>query len=72
MAKCKESWVEGYRKGLLERVESACFNSLNTTIMARLAEENERLQAEVLRLNKAIDNCTCDSLTKCCCNFNEA
>ncbi len=40
--------------------------------MARLAEENERLQAEVARLNKAIDNCTGGSLTSCCCNFNDA
>jgi len=72
MAKCKESWIEGYRKGLLERIESACFDFVNVTMMARLAEENERLQAEVLRLNKAIDNCAGGSLTSCCCNFNDA
>lgn len=72
MAKCKESWIEGYRKGLSERIESACFDSVNVTLMARLAEENERLQAEVARLNKAIDNCTGGSLTSCCCNFNDA
>ena len=72
MAKCKESWIEGYRKGVSERVESSCFESVNVTMMARLAEENERLQSEVERLNKAIDSCTGGSLTSCCCNFNDA
>lgn len=71
MEKCKECWIAGYRAGLLERVESACFDSVNTALMGKLAEENERLQAEVLRLNKAIDNCTGGSLSSCCCNFND-
>jgi len=59
MTKCKESWIDGYRKGVSERIESACFEAVNVEILAQMAEENERLQAEVLRLNNALELMCC-------------
>jgi len=43
MEKCKESWIDGYKKGLAEKIDSTCFEAINTEIMARLAQENLRL-----------------------------
>ena len=68
MAKDKESWIDGYRKGLQHRVESACFESVNVTMMARMAERIESLESELSRYKNDVDNCEGGSL----CAYNLA
>ena len=65
MTRDKESWIEGYRKGLQERIDSVCFESVNVTIMACMAERIESLESELARYKSGVSKCT-GGYAHCC------
>jgi hypothetical protein len=61
----KESWIDGYRKGLKERVDAVFFESVNVTVMARMAERIESLEGELARYKSGVSKCT-GGYAHCC------